>query len=417
MLTRLRAAARSRPHADIAVAVVLYVVTLVTTATGPAHGGNGLGAVRALIAALSCGVLVLRRRWPLPVLLICTIAAEAYIAPYPDHGAMILAAPLIALYTVADTTPRRRALVGGGLVVLLLAGTHIFLTPQSWMGAENLALAALGGLAVAAGDASRTRRAYLAEVEERARRAESERDREASRRVTEERLRIARDLHDVVGHHIALINVQAGVAAHVLDEQPAQVRQSLAHIRQASRAALDELRDTIGLLRGPDEPAAPTEPTVGMSALAQLVASFQRSGLRIHQDIRGAVRPLPPATDLTAYRVIQESLTNVCKHSAHPAARLRLEYTGGALHIVVENDGDARCPDGTGHGIVGMCERVAALGGRLEAGPQRGGGFRVAATLPVAGAAPAENAAPAEGITPAERIARAERATDGSGIA
>ena len=281
------------------------------------------------------------------------------------------------------------------------------------MGAENLALAALGGLAVAAGDASRNRRAYLAEVEERARRAESERDREASRRVTEERLRIARDLHDVVGHHLALINVQAGVAAHVLDDQPAQVRQSLTHIRQASRAALDELRDTIGLLRGPDEPAAPTEPTVGISALAQLVASFQRSGLRIHQEIRGVVRPLPPATDLTAYRVIQESLTNVCKHSGEPAARLRLTYTDDALQIVVENDGDARSSGGTGHGIVGMRERVAALGGRLEAGPRRGG-FRVAATLPAAGGVPDENAALAEVITPVERIALAERVTDGS---
>jgi signal transduction histidine kinase len=382
MLRQLRAAARRHPHADIAIAVVLFAVTLVTTVTG-----RRLDAADVLLPALACGVLVVRRRWPLPVLVVSTLAAEFFLAPHRGHeGALLLAAPLIALYTVADASARRKALIGGGLAVLVLAGTHIIVKPSSWMGAENLALAALGGLAVAAGDASRNRRAYLAEVEERARRAESERDREASRRVTEERLRIARDLHDVVGHHLALINVQAGVAGHVLDQQPGQVRQSLTYIRQASRSALDELRDTIGLLREPDEPAAPTEPTVGLSALSQLVASFGRSGLRVEHDVLGEVRPLTPAADVTAYRIIQESLTNVCKHAGQPAARLRLEYEPAALRIVVDNDGALPRPGtGTGHGIVGMRERLAALGGSLQAGPRYGGGFRVSATLPLAG--------------------------------
>jgi signal transduction histidine kinase len=385
MLSQLRAAARRHPHADIATAAVLYAVTLVTT-VGPAPGGAPIDPAGALIAAVACGILVVRRRWPFPVLLVCTLAAEMYMAPSRGHqGAMIIAAPLIALYTVADATARRKALAGAGLVILLLAGTHVAMKPSSWMGPENLALAALGGLAVAAGDASRSRRAYLAEVEERARRAESERDREASRRVTEERLRIARDLHDVVGHQLALINVQAGVAAHVLDDQPGQTRQSLAHIRQASRSALDELRDTIGLLRGPDEPAAPVEPTVGLAALPQLVASVRRSGLQVQHEVRGEVHALPPVADVTAYRIIQESLTNVCKHATRgPLARLALEYRPQALRIVVENDGvapGAGPPPGGGHGIVGMRERVAALGGSLHAGPHRGG-FRVVATLP-----------------------------------
>ncbi|HKT05109.1 MAG TPA: histidine kinase, partial [Rugosimonospora sp.] len=363
MLSQWRAAARRQPHADIAIAAVLYAVTLVTTAT--ARAGEGLNPPRVLLAAVACGALAARRRWPFPVLVVSTLAAEFFLAPQQGHeGALVLAAPLLALYTVADATPRRKALLGGGLAVLALASTHIWLRPESWMGAENLALAALGGLAVAAGDASRSRRAYLAEMEERARRAEAERDREASRRVTEERLRIARDLHDVVGHHLALINVQAGVAAHVLDEQPAQVRQSLAHIRHASRSALDELRDTIGLLREPDEPAAPTEPTVGLAGLDQLVAAFRRSGLRVDRSVSGAARPLPPATDVTAYRVVQESLTNVCKHARRPAARLRLEYQAASLRIVVDDDGGpAGGAAGPGHGIVGMRERVAALGG------------------------------------------------------
>jgi signal transduction histidine kinase len=387
MLSALRAAARHQPHADIAIAAVLYVVVLVTTASVRVPT-----ALDAVSAALACGVLVVRRRWPFPVLMASTFATEVFMGPHRGHeGALVLAAPLIALYTVADASARRKGLIGGGLVILLLAGTHILVKPESWMGAENLALAALGALAVAAGDSSRNRRAYLAEVEERARRAESERDREASRRVTEERLRIARDLHDVVGHHLALINVQAGVAAHVLDEQPGQARQSLAHIKQASRTALEELRDTIGLLREADEPAAPTDPPAGLSALAQLVGAFRRSGLRVEQDVLGEARPLPSATDVTAYRVIQESLTNACKHATAPAARLRIAYEPAALRIVVENPaaGPAAIrPNATrrdvepGHGILGMRERVAALGGSLDAGPRPDGCFQVLAILP-----------------------------------
>jgi signal transduction histidine kinase len=380
MHSGLRAALRRQPHADIGLAALVFAVVLATTAGGP--GRAALDAAGVLFAAVACGVLVVRRRWPFPVLAVSTLAAEFYMAPDLGHeGATVLAAPLIALYTVADTTARRKALVTGGVAVLALAGSHILLKPSSWIGAENLALVAFGALAVAAGDASRNRRAYLAEVEERARRAESERDREASRRVTEERLRIARDLHDVVGHHLALINVQAGVATHVLDDQPAQVRLSLAHIRQASRTALEELRDTIGLLREPDEPAAPTEPTAGMSGVAQLVASFRRSGLDVDEDVHGEARPLPSAADVTAYRVIQESLTNACKHAARPAARLSLDYRPGSLHIVVDNDAASGCGS-AGHGIVGMRERVAALGGSLRAGPDGAGRFRVEAVLP-----------------------------------
>jgi signal transduction histidine kinase len=375
MHSGLRAALRRQPHADIGMAALLFAVVAVTTVTARPPDAS------LLLAALACGVLVVRRRWPLPVLAASTLAAEFFMAPHQGHGgALVLAAPLIALYTVAESTARRKALVGGGLAVLALAGSHMIAKPVAWMGAENLALAALGALAVAAGDSSRNRRAYLAEVEERARRAESERDLEASRRVTEERLRIARDLHDVVGHQLALINVQAGVAAHVLDNQPGQARQSLAHIRQASRSALEELRDTIGLLRGPDEPAAPTEPTAGLSGLAHLVASFRRSGLRVDEDVRGVARPLPSAADVTAYRIIQESLTNVCKHAASPAARLCLDYRPAALHIVVSN---ASLSNGgpSGHGLVGMRERVAALGGTLSAGA-RDGEFQVLAVLP-----------------------------------
>jgi signal transduction histidine kinase len=253
---KARPAPGRQSRADVAIAAVLAGATVVTMLVGR---GPGPADLRTLpLAAAACGVLALRRRWPVPVLVISTLAVEAVMALARRHDSgLVLAAPLIALYTVAEVGARRKAVVGAGFVVLLLASTHIIGRPSHWMSVANVALAALGGLAVAAGDASRTRRAYLAAVERRARQAAEESDREARRRVAEERLRIARDLHDVVGHHLALINVQAGVAAHVLDEQPVQARQSLAHIRQASRAALAHLRETVGLLRDPDEPAAP----------------------------------------------------------------------------------------------------------------------------------------------------------------
>ena len=315
--------ARRHPHADIAVALVLYVTTLVTTAAPPSSAR--LGPLAFVFAGIACGALVLRHGRPFPVLVASAAAAESYLALFPKHeGAVILAAPLLALYTVADTSSRRRALAIGGLVIVALAVLHVIGKPDTWLGVDNLALAALGGLAVAAGDASRSRRAYTLEVERRARRAEQSREQEAWRRVTEERLRIARDLHDALGHQLALINVQAGVADHVLDERPNQAHQALVHVRQASRTALAELRDTIGLLRQPGEPDAPTEPTASLSGLAELVASFRRSGLHIESTVDGETRPLAPAADLTAYRVAQESLTNVCKHARGATVRLRL---------------------------------------------------------------------------------------------
>ncbi len=371
-------------------AALLYGVILVTTVAGPPAGRGDLDPYAATVAALACGALAFRHRWPLAVLLVSGLGAEAYLAGYPGHeGALVLAAPLIALYTTAERSGRRRALVVGALVVLALAGTHMWVRPTSWIGADNLALVAFGALAVAAGDAARNRRAYLAEVEDRARRLAGDRDREARRRVTEERLRIARELHDAVGHQLALISVEAGVTAHVLGDRAPEVREALANIRAASRCALEELRDTIGLLRDPADPAAPVEPAIGLAGLAALVASVERSGLRVDHGVTGDVRALAPAADLTAYRVIQESLTNVCKHAGTGAARLRLDYLPGALRIVVDNEGPVlpEPPAGTGHGLLGMRERLGALGGSLRAGPRPEGGFRLEATLPLAGVA------------------------------
>ncbi|WP_433476454.1 sensor histidine kinase [Spirillospora sp. CA-142024] len=378
-------ALRRHPHiCDAAVVAVLYAVMLLTTA----QDRRSIGA--CLAAGVACVALMWRRRSPFPVLAVTTAAVAFYVALTRGHG-LALAAPMIALYNAADTagtTGRRRALTFGWLAVLGLAFTHAGLRPSLWAdGWQNVAVIALGGLALAAGDAARSRRDYIAEIEERARHAERDRDREAARRVTEERLRIARDLHDVVGHHLALINLQAGVAAHVLDKRPDQTRQSLAYIRQASRTGLDELRDTIGLLREPGDPAAPTEPTVGLAGFDELVDSFARAGLRIERGIEGTARPLPAATDLTAYRVLQESLTNIRKHAHGAAAHVQLSYSPSGLRIRVEDDGNGRVVletiPGRGHGIAGMHERVTAIGGHLHTGPRPEGGFSVDALLPL----------------------------------
>lgn len=400
---RLRRGTRRHPHVtDAGLAGAVCAATLVSTVIGPPGLRGQLSAGAVLAGVAGSGALIARRRWPLTVLAVTVIAGELFIMWSGAQDGVLLA-PLVALYTVADSPASRiRSLAFAGLAVVALGASHMLIRHSgAGMGPENFALFAVGSLAVAAGDASRSRRAYIAEVEERARRAESDRDAQARRQVAEERLRIARDLHDVVGHHLALINVQAGVADHMLASRPDQAREALAHVRKASRAALDDVTATIGLLRQPGEAAVPVEPVASLDRLGELIKSFRGAGLRVLHAVDGTVRPLPAATDLTAYRVIQESLTNARKHAGTATATVRVSYQRRALCLEVENDeaghgatvggpvpGDP-VPAGraAGHGITGMRERAAAVGGHLEAAPRPGGGFRVSAVLPLPPAA------------------------------
>jgi signal transduction histidine kinase len=227
------------------------------------------------------------------------------------------------------------------------------------------------------------RRAQKAMLEERARRVEENRDQEARLRVHSERLRIARDLHDALGHQVALISVQAGAMGYLLDTDLDRARESLAHIQRASEAALEELRLTVGLLRQPGE-SEPTEPASGLSRLDELIGSFAATGLNVTCYVTGEARPLPEAVDLTAYRVIQESLTNTAKHAAGASASVRLAFRPGVLALTVEDDGPGASGNGhQGHGLIGMRERAAAVGGWVSAGPRGGGGFQVLAELPL----------------------------------
>jgi signal transduction histidine kinase len=393
VLRHLRRAVRRHAHlADAAIAQAVFAAIVLTTFTGRgAAAGDHSAAV--LPAALACGALAGRRRRPLAVLAVSAATAEIFLATTRGTGGvLILLAPLIALYTVADLVERRRGLVLGAGAVAALALVHALHKP-ALLGPQNLAFIALGGLAIAAGDSSRNRRAYLAEAEQRAARAETDREQDARRRVAEERLRIARDLHDAVGHHLALISVQSNVAGQAIDSDTNAAREALDHVKSASRKALGELRDTVSLLRQPGDPVTPTAiPAPGLDALDELLASLRASGLDIDHRTDGDIAPLAPAADLTAYRVIQESLTNVYKHSAGRQARLTLTYHRHELRITVTDLAGPRPADPSGpaagrrtadrHGIRGMRERVLALGGRFSAGPRPDGAFQVTAAVP-----------------------------------
>ncbi|MCW2885570.1 MAG: hypothetical protein QOE54_3967 [Streptosporangiaceae bacterium] len=369
---------------DALIAAAVYLMAVFGPLIHPEAGQRPL-IMNVLLGAVVCGSLVFRRWWPRTVLVVATAGMAAYIVLGGLRSPLMLAT-MLAVYTVALNSSRRVTLRFAAVVALVLSAAGILYGAKSWSSPEVLGLAAQTALAAALGDAVRSRTAYIRAIKERALRAEETREEEARRRVMEERLRIARDLHDVLAHHIALINVQAGVAAHVLETEPDQARKALGHIRGAGRAALDELRTTVGLLRQPNavEELA-TEPAPGLDRLPQLIASFEASGLLVVQHVDGEPRELPATVDLTAYRVVQEALTNVSKHSGGGSAVLRLGYQPGGLSVEVSDDGIGGdgAAEGTGHGLLGMRERALAVGGTFSAGPCPGGGFRIQTLLPL----------------------------------
>ncbi|MEU7737656.1 sensor histidine kinase, partial [Streptomyces griseus] len=345
-----------------------------------------------VLMVLAAVALVLRRRRPMAVLAATgTLSATEYILM--DPPAPVVMSTVIALYTVASRTDRPTTWRVGLLTMGALTAASMVFGSTPWYSQENLGVFAWTGMAGAAGDAVRSRRAFVDAIRERAERAERTREEEARRRVAEERLRIARDLHDVVAHHIALVNVQAGVAAHVMDRRPDQAKEALAHVRDASRSALNELRVTVGLLRQQGDPEAPTEPAPGLAVLGELVDTFRNAGLPVEVAGSDHGERLPAAVDLAAYRVIQEALTNVRKHAGAGArAEVSVVRVGATAEVTVLDNGRGCAarppgadddPESGRHGLVGMRERVTALGGALTAGPRYGGGFRVHAILPV----------------------------------
>jgi signal transduction histidine kinase len=302
-----------------------------------------------------------------------------------DYPAFAPAVPLAAAsYTAAAAGHiRAAALLLLGLLLVGLGWQTLGedASPASVLGVNTLADASLLAAVLLLGEAVRNRRAWAEEVRARLRRAAEDREREAVRRVEEERLSIARELHDVMAHTIAALNVQAGVAADVIDDAPDQAKASLQAIRDGSRQAMAELKATVGLLRGGAE-GSPRAPAPGLDQLDGLARMVTGAGLEVDVEVAGAARPLPGAVDLTAYRIVQESLTNVVRHAQASTASVSVRYEPDAVVVRVEDDGRGASNGAAGHGIVGMRERAAAIGGTLQAGPLPDGGFRVSARLP-----------------------------------
>ncbi|MFH7335848.1 sensor histidine kinase [Streptomyces sp. KHY 26] len=404
-LERARCELKAHPLAlDASLAAAVLVCMVAGSFVAP-QNGDGVtwgtrtpGLLSLLLMLLAAGTLVFRRRAPRTVLALTgTLSVVECVTG--DPRAPVTMSAVIALYTVASTTDRTTTFRVGLLTMTVLTAAAMLAGPLPWYAQENLGILAWTGIGATAGDAVRSRRAVVQAIRERAERAERTREEEARRRVAEERLRIARDLHDVVAHHIALVNVQAGVAAHVMDKRPDQAKEALAHVREASRSALNELRATVGLLRQSGDPAAPTEPAPGLSLLEELAGTFRSSGLPVEVARADQGTRLPAAVDLAAYRIVQEALTNVRKHAGAGArAEVSVVRVGSDIEITVVDDGSGEppvpdpAPDATpdpapgtggGHGLLGMRERVSALGGALTTGPRYGGGFRVHAILPV----------------------------------
>jgi signal transduction histidine kinase len=378
----------------LALGVVLVQVlgVLLSERVGRSADWRDPDALAYLLLAAGPAALLLRRRWPLGVLAVTVACGLAYAArTYPEGPSQLAVYP--ALWTVALTVPRRRGWLAATLTAVAVAGAELFLYGDTMFDGEPLYAAVTVFAAMWWGEAVRARRAYVAELRDRAERAERTREEEARRRVDEERLRIARELHDVVSHTIGVISVQAGVAAHLLERRPDKAADSLAAIRQASDEALGELHAMLGVLRERDgEGGTPLAPAPGLAELDALVAQAAGAGVEVQVSLEGAPRPLPAAVDLACYRVVQESLTNVVRHAGASRAEITVRHDDGRVVVEVTDDGPAR-PGGAGNGngggqgmgIAGMRERARSLGGTLEAGPRPGGGFRVQAVLPVGG--------------------------------
>lgn len=336
-----------------------------------------------LLATISCPALMLSRAHPRAVLLLNTacmmvLACVGYL-PNP----LLMASLMAALYWLAALTDSATSRRYGWAVTAVLIGTWLFADQV----ADLFLLKTVGTglwllLPIAAGSRARLRRAYLESVQARAAHAERTREEEARLRVTEERMRIARELHDAVAHHMAVANAQAGTAAHLAASHPEQARTILSELTGTTSAALLELRATVGVLRSPDEPDS-LEPAPGLERLPELIAGCRSAGLDVHVRIEGLPRALLPGVDLTAYRIIQEALTNVTKHADGYAAEVRLAYERSRLVITVTNEGGGGREQPGGFGLIGMRERAHSVGGDLRAGPRPEGGFEVTTALPL----------------------------------
>ncbi len=388
---RLEEFAEQHPFlVDLATAMALMAcATFGTSLTLPSAEPPAQDKAGVVLMGVACLALLRHRANPRTVVMITTACTVTAVVMGYLLTPLLLAPIMAGLYWLATLTDRRTTRVYGIGTMVAVIVAAVFTDSMDHL---SLLLRTIGPffwlmLPLAAGNMTRLRRAYLQAVQARAEHAERTREEEARLRVTEERMRIARELHDVVAHHMALANAQAGTAAHLALNRPEQTQKILNDLTGTTSSALRELKAALGLLRQDGEVpgSGPLDPSPGLSRLPELVSACESAGLKVTVDTEGEPQPLSPGVDLTAYRIVQEALTNVTKHATAEAARILLTYTGSRLLITVSNDGPSKpeAARGRGFGVMGMRERALSIGGELCAGPRPQGGFEVTTALPL----------------------------------
>lgn len=373
-----------QPRAPWWLSDVLLTAVIVAApfAPSPVAEFTPTGTAGWVLSLLPVIILPWRRRWPIPVLLalLAVFGAAAFTGTLSPGAGLAVAA---AMFQVTVRGPRRRALIVAACVV---PGIVLLSLPAVWGSVFDPRVLQFGlvvAFAAAAGDGLRSRREYVMAIMERAERAEQTREAEARRRVSEERLKIARDLHDTVAHQIAVINLNAGVASSAIDARPEKAKEALATIRTAGRVVLGEIGDLLAVLRSDDDPA--TAPQPGIDQLDELLAQFREVGLEVTLRTEGDLAAVDGAPGLVVYRVVQEALTNAHKHGAEHRAHVLIAVAEEVTVIVTNPAGEHSEADGgsaSGFGLTGLRERIAAVRGSLEAGPAPGG-WKLTARIPL----------------------------------
>jgi signal transduction histidine kinase len=369
------------PLIDVALAAGLFVLKVVLVLTGTFTSSGPTPLAVASAAALTVP-LAWRRRAPLAAasIIAAAIAVDDLVAGW-DGAVISFDSSIIAAYSSGAYARQRHALAA---LAALMAGNLVDAlgAPGNRAGDLALGLVVFSLVPWLVGQALRRERRRSARLEELASQLEAEREQRAREAVAAERGRIARELHDIVAHAISVVAVQADAAAKLLDRDVARAREPLETIQETARAALAEMRRLVGLLRVTEE-GAPLGPQPGLADLERLVADAERSGLPVTLEFSGEARTLPVTLALAAYRIVQEGLTNARKHAGPASAHVVIHYEPDAVSVEVRDDGrPSGSANGGGHGLVGVRERVALLGGDLECGPQEGGGFLLRARLP-----------------------------------
>jgi signal transduction histidine kinase len=351
---------------------------------GVVEGGR-VGATAVALVATTAAAIAFRRRYPIAALGVLNAVTLAWFLG-PQPGRLITLAPLIGCYTLAADRGWRWGLAGAVPTALTqILAIRVVLGDTETAGVVPIEVL-LAATAASAGTAVGYYRALLAATRAELARETRTREERARRLAAEERLRIARELHDVFGHAMAAISVQAGVGLHVIEQRPGQAREALAAIKKVCDDGLTDVKTILGILRSDPSTEEPRAPAGGLDRRAELVDTAEAAGLRVELAVDGDPRPLPAPVDLAAYRIVQEALTNVLRHADARIVRLTVTHEPSRLAVRVRDDGSATSADTPrGHGIEGMRARAAALSGRLTAGPRPGGGFEVYAELPVPG--------------------------------